>query len=734
LRSQALSGINPNLGGIDAVAVRDDSPQRVGPFPWELLLEGRDYYLDPSGLWFALQTRVSDSDFLAVSYVTASGDTVGTFPAVNRGQDTLFLLYEPRRGPDAPTFHHELRNTYRVGAQTDLDRRTLGLRIAVNESEQPLDGSGTYLQRLGLAQANNQNFLDEANRVFPREREPNGGLPIRALFVVFPHLVPFADTARLQAGERNDSLYRTPTYLLGSQGPPARARLRLNYEARSGGDRSLLSLGAIQIREGTEKILIGEHELRRGQDYEIDYDAGQVRFLNPDLLFQSGVTQVTAQFEENQAFDIAPTSLMGLTTRYDLGSRGSINVIGLMQRESSPLLRPTLGFEPQATFVGGLSTQLLFRPDAVTRALNALPFIATTVPSTLTLNGELAVSRPNPNSVGQAWLEEFENTAFRPVGLGERSFHLGGAPTSGRGLPVTHLDAFGGFSPIDAVPLVWQNIIQVGETSLQLTPNDIDSTILLVGSGRETETVLWLSLKPDTVGGAPNPVSGQPRWIRSHTTGPRWRSLNQPFDNQGLGIDLSRTEFIEFWVLEDADRLAQRNQAILVFDFGTVLEDAVAFGPNAFTVTGTDTVFTGLQFIGVGQLDSERDSLTGVFNAGLNDHGIHGDRLPFLFNTATGDILENHPTCSVEGFGLTAFPLGDLAANCTRGNGFLDAEDLNGDNRLDISVGAGNEDVFRYVFPVGDDRHFVRTGGSLEDRGRQLVWRLYRMPFREDTL
>ncbi|KPJ96883.1 MAG: hypothetical protein AMS20_17885, partial [Gemmatimonas sp. SG8_28] len=74
---------NPNLGGIEAVALRSDSPQRVGPFSWELLVEGRDYYLDPSGVWFALANRLGTDDFLAVSYTRASGDTVGTFPAVN---------------------------------------------------------------------------------------------------------------------------------------------------------------------------------------------------------------------------------------------------------------------------------------------------------------------------------------------------------------------------------------------------------------------------------------------------------------------------------------------------------------------------------------------------------------------------------------------------------------------------------------------------------------------------
>jgi hypothetical protein len=310
LRAQSSQNLtNPNLGGITAVALRQDGPQRVGPFPWELLVEGRDYYLDPTGLWFALGTRVGDQDFLAVSYVTASGDTVGTYPAVNGTLDTLELIYEPRRGPDAATYDYEMRNVYRLGSN-DLDRTTLALALVVNESERPLDGQGTYLARLKVALASDESRLDEFNRVFPRDRDPNQGAPIHDLFLIFPNLRPFGDSTRLQLAERNDSLYRTPTYLLASQGPPPRFRLQLHYDAVGGGDRGALDLGALQIREGSEKLYIGNELLVRGRQYQIDYAVGQVTFINSDSLFR-GPTQVRAQFEENQAFDIAPKSILG---------------------------------------------------------------------------------------------------------------------------------------------------------------------------------------------------------------------------------------------------------------------------------------------------------------------------------------------------------------------------------------------------------------------------------------
>jgi len=738
VRSQSgQSGSNANLGGIQAVAVRRDSDQRVGPLPWEILVEGSDYYIDPSGLWFAMATRVGDRDFLAVSYVTTAGDTVGTFPAVDEGLDTLELIYEPRRGPEVPTFEHELRNVYRLGGN-DIDRSTIEFSIVVNESDQPLDQQGTYLSRLGLARTTDQNTLDEFNRVFPRLRDPGGGLPIRDLFVVFPHLKPFADSTRLLGGERNDSLYLTPTHLRFTQGPPSTFVMQMHMQTVGVGSRSELSLGALQLQPGSERIRIGGRELVRGVDYEISYDIGSVTFLNPDSLFV-GPTQVTVEFEENQLFDIAPKSVIGLATTYTLGTYGRIDAIGLMQKERSQLNRPRLGFEPRATLIGGLSTALNFQPDGITRFLNGLPLIQTSVPSRLVISGELAVSQPNPNQAGQAYIEDFESpgASTRAISMAENGFQLGSKPESGEGLDASLLAPGGFFDELDAVPLVWQNLIPAGGgTALTITPQDIDSTIVLTGTVRQTESILWLTLKPDTVGGAPDAVTGNPRWIRPHTAGPRWRSMSKPLSASGVGEDLSRVEFIEFWVLEDEDRAAREAGAHLVLDFGTVFEDAVAIAPDSFAVVGSDTIFSGLQFAGAGVLDSEKDSITGVFNAVRDDIGIHADRLPRVVNIETGDVITDLGMCRGRtGSAVPVFPLGDLGARCTRFNGLIDTEDLDGDNRLDVTVGKIQENYFRYVFPIGGEQFYVRDGGSIPSAsGGILRWRLYRISFQADNV
>ena len=112
--------------------------------------------------------------------------------------------------------------------------------------------------------------------------------------------------------------------------------------------------------------------LERGVDYTITYDVGQVTFLNPDALFGSQPAQVTARFEEQGLFAIAPDlDPRPVHDATPWASAGAINLIGMYQREQSAFNRPPLGFEASANLVAGVNTELHFKPQALTRLLNS---------------------------------------------------------------------------------------------------------------------------------------------------------------------------------------------------------------------------------------------------------------------------------------------------------------------------------------------------------------------------
>jgi hypothetical protein len=725
---QNQTGADPNLGGITALGRTIDPAQSFGPVRWQLLVQGSDYYLDPSGLWFALATKLDQNDYVAVSYTTAGGTTVGSFPSEDQGQgssDSLRLIFQPKRGPESVTFRHEMRQIYRASG-TDLDPASLQLNLSVNRSERPQGGGTTYLALLGLAVATDQNVFDRENRLFPRGRDPDAAQVLRESYVVFPTLTPFADT-RLSPGERSDSLYNTPLFLLLAQGPPAKFQVRLRYNSTGAGDRSTLSLGALQIREGSEQLLLGGRRLERGVDYTVSYELGQVTFLNPDALFGSGAGQVTARFEEQGLFAVAPTTILGLSTRYQLGDIGAINLIGMYQREQSAFNRPPLGFEASANLVGGINTELRFRPAWLSRLLSGLTSAPATAPSQLDLNAEFAFTKPDQNRSGQAYLEEFEAEAGILVSLREAGWEFGSAPQQADGVS----DVVGGlFDPDDAVALTWQNLVPIagGSQALELRPQDIDTLIRFSGRGERLETPMFLTLHADTAGGVVQQNNAS-RWsLPARPVRPRWRSMVTALSP--TGSDLTRDEYLEFWVFQPGSRTADSAGIRLVFDLGIVNEDALALAPDSITITGSDTVFTGRQYVGQARLDTERSRFD-IFDAQVDDIGILGDRPDQLVDGVTGVLVDGLPLCQrTLSNAVPVFPWGDLSSRCTRGNGTLDTEDLNGDNVLNAS--GPNESVFRYVVTLlPGDKYFVRNGVQRQESdGTTSGWELYRIPIR----
>ncbi len=724
-RPPSRTGVNPNLGGIGAIAIGTDTSQKVTAL-WELLRRDVDYYVDPSGLWVALAGRLDQNDYLAVSYQTAAGP-VGTFPSVDNPppagsppRDTLRLLVQPRVDATKGTFRQEMRQVYRV-AGADLDLNSLVVGLTLNRSERPLrpGAQGTYLAELGLATSEDPTVFNLRDRLFPRTRDPNASLTLRESFIVFPNAQPFADPARLTPAERTDSLYRTPLYLLYSEGPAARFVFRLRYNASSTSDRSTLDLGALQIRDGSEVLYYNGRKLDRGLDYEINYDLGQVRFLSPQTLFGNSSGTIQARFEERGVFAVAPTQIFGVATRYSLGETGGVNLMGLYQVEQSAFNRPQLGFEASAQVVGGISTDLHFRPSAVTRLVNSLTSTPATAPSRLDLNGELALTRPDPNRSGQAYLEEFEGDPGIELSLREAVWSFGSRPQSTLGIDQVVGQSF---DLDDAVQLTWQNLIpSANGNALELRARDIDDRIRVAGQQDQLETVLYMALHPDTAGGLVRRNNTLAWTLPTRPNAPRWRTMVTPLS--ATGVDLSKNEFLEIWVYNDARKSIDTAGVQLVIDLGSVSEDAVALAPESLTVSATDSTYRGRQLVGTGRLDTERQP-TGIFNAATDDNGLLSDRPDQI--AFQGGFLERPQLCTQQlSTVVQVYPWGDLSSRCSNGNGLLDTEDLDNDNALDANGVADN--VLRWVIDFRGSPYFIRTGVTAADGSG---WRLYRLPLR----
>ncbi|MEJ2678763.1 MAG: hypothetical protein P8174_06785, partial [Gemmatimonadota bacterium] len=270
---------------------------------FRLLQPGVDYVVHPSGLWLMLRVPLRPDEALAVAYVTESGDTVGT-PGAERlppGQTpSLFLIRGPETSnqPNASTWPYEMHQVYRLDTSNGVDLPSVNLTISLGQASAGLTFRQVqgrrvpYLRLFGLDEDAPADRVDASQIFRPSDIGQFTSDTFRGTFIVFPTLQPFGhpppvpsegltadQNAALLGQDANTDIYDVldPVERRSS----ARFRLNFQYRVRSEGLASTFNLGALGIREGSERITMDGQPLKRGVDYVIDYDLGTVTLLNP---------------------------------------------------------------------------------------------------------------------------------------------------------------------------------------------------------------------------------------------------------------------------------------------------------------------------------------------------------------------------------------------------------------------------------------------------------------------
>jgi len=689
-------------GFIQADAVAGTGVDQVVESGWfRYLQEGLDYFVHPSGLWIALRSPLAREEMLAVTFIHAAGDTVGDYNperihnAGGRPQLRLLKASGANHQPGRPTWDFEMHQIYRVSGSRDVEPASVSLAISLGElsggrtfKRGPSGADITFLRLFGLDEEAPTDALDASFLYQPGAELFDDDPPVQGTFIVFPTLRPFAeppplpslglsdaDVAQILGGDANPRVYYEEDPF--ERDNAGRFRLTLGYRIRAEDVISSFSLGAFGIRDGSERIALGDRPLVRGVDYEIDYDLGQVRLLEPDLLFASAPNaSIRATWEQRSLFQVSPTQVVGLRTHADLGERGGLDLLGLYRSEQSVVTRPVVGTEPGAALLAGLSGSYRADVNALSGALGAIPGLRVDEASTLSVSAEVAGSLSDPNTRDRAFLDDFDTSSQLPVSLLSTEWMLGSAPTMRDGAEATLplvLDA------ASAARFAWQHTwIEESPTGDSIGVHegffprlDIDPQIRVAGS-EVREPGLRLTLGAPRGGG---------------TQG--WRSITTTLASNGL--DLTKTEFVEFYARGGAS-------ITLVVDLGTVSEDAF-FVDSLGTVNGARP--DGRAW-GLGLLDQEADPRRGeIWSDDTDALGVWRER------------------CLAERGRIHR--VGDPRANCTRGNGRPDSEDLDADGILDVG-----ERHLRYVLTLDGTSPWVERRAAETGTGFQL----FRIPIR----
>ncbi|HMI42541.1 MAG TPA: cell surface protein SprA, partial [Gemmatimonadaceae bacterium] len=463
---------------------------------------------------------------------------------------------------------------------------------------------------------------------------------------------------------------------------------------------------------------------------------------------------VAVQYEENPVFEETPTSIFGATAEFPFDN-GQLNFTAISQSQHTNFTRPPLGFEPAASLVAGVSALFSFDAEPLTALISKLPFGPTTIPSRIGFSAEFAASRPQTNASQQAYLESFEGEGGFQVSLADPQWYFSSQPALGTKLAARF--GAGVFDLTRAATLAWQsNGVDAEGRAVRYRIDEIDSLVSQSGTGiAGPEQLLWLTLYPLSVGGQLDDSTNTFRWtIQNQLAGRRWRSVRTVLSPSGA--DISRAENLEFWAqIPISDT---RANPTLIFDFGDISENSVAFGPDtAFITSGStavsrDTTYRGKTVQGLDRLDSERDPFSRAFNVASNDRGLPGDvvnPLVVVYDTIPGQapVTRTLPfggTCR-GGYGIRQI-LGDTRQDCTIANNRLDEEDIDADNVLNLTTAERDQEQWhRYIVNLADLSKITRIGkcgpppqvaGEPRISRDDVCWVLFRIPFRtpDDSL
>ena len=669
---------------------------------FRFLQPGVDYTMHSSGLWVALSRPLGPDEMLAVTYVSATGDTIGTYNpeqvynAGGRPRLELLKASSANHRPGRPTWDREMHQVYRVSSSPDVDPGSVELSISLGEASagrtftRDLAGRDvTFLRLFGLDEESPVDVLDPSGLYRATDEFLQEQPIVPGVFVVFPTLRPFESpppvpvlgltaeqAAQILGADGNPTIYEAEDPFLRESG--GLYRLNIPFELRSRGVISSFSLGALGIRDGSERIFLGDRLLTRDMDYTIDYTIGQVTLTQPEVLFATASEPVVrAAWEQKAIFQVTPTTVFGFNGGFQAGAYGGFNVLALHQRQQALVNRPQLGTEPAAITLSGLSMDFDFPAIGLDRLLENVPALRVGRPSRIGLEGELALSLPNPNIRSDVFLDDFDASNETALSLDASDWVSGSAPAFRDGAETVLPPSL---DESDAGRLVWQHtwvirgIAQdsVGVFAGFLPEVDIDQQISVTGS-QARESGFVMSFTPRALG----------------LPEPSWRSVTTSLSETGM--DLSKTESLEFYAA-DGDSLT------LVIDLGVVAEDAFFFDTQGRT---TGVKENGAPW-GLGRLDHEADPRLGeVWSDDADQRGVWGEAC----RSTPGAV----------------YNLGDPRANCTRGNGREDTEDLDGDGNLD-----GLERYLRFTVPLDGSSPFLAR--TQAETGTEF--QLYRIPIR----
>ncbi len=422
--SVALNGLNGMEGGVDFEKIESAR-----------LLNSSEYTLNSALGYISLKAALNQDEVLAVAYeYTYNGQVYQVGEFSTDGSEELrapnaLALKMLKASDNAPTVKGRgtwdlmMKNIYSLGA-TSINSDRFELYVTYRN-----DSIGTDMQYLHegdisgkqLIRVLNLDRLDQKHNASPDGRfDFLDGITIQSSTgkIIFPVLEPFGDFLAGKLGGKDSPLAKKYCFpelydstLVSAQEISEKNKFRLVGKYK-GTNSSEIRLGAMNVPRGSVTVTAGGATLIENVDYTVDYTMGTVTILNTSII-ESG-TNIDVKLENQSTFSMQRKSLFGAHLEYEFNKDLVVGGTIMHLRERPLTTKVNMGYEPLANTIWGLNASWKTEFQWLTNAIDKIPWITATAPSTFSINAEFAHLIPghtrDVGRKGTAYIDDFETT------------------------------------------------------------------------------------------------------------------------------------------------------------------------------------------------------------------------------------------------------------------------------------------------------------------------------------
>lgn len=607
--STALEGLNGMEGGADFEKVESAR-----------LLTSSEYTLNSALGYISLKSALNQDEVLAVAYeYTYNGKVYQVGEFSTDGSEELrapnaLALKMLKNSANAPnkkgrgTWDLMMKNIYSLGA-TSIQQDKFELYVTYRN-----DSVGTDVQYLNdgpisgkqLLRVMDLDRLDQKHNASPDGRfDFIEGLTVLASSgkIIFPVLEPFG--SHLAAALDNDpqlvnkycfpELYDSTLIVAQELSEKNKFHLTGKYKGTNGSE---IRLGAMNVPRGSVTVTAGGATLIENVDYTVDYTMGTVTILNSSIL-ESG-TNVDVKLENQSTFSMQRKSLFGAHLEYEFNKDLTIGGTIMHLRERPLTTKVNTGSEPLANTIWGVNGSWKTEMQWLTNAIDKVPWITATAPSTFSINAEFAHLIPghtrDVGAVGTAYIDDFESTttnidvhypsywflASTPAVFDEsKDINKTSYNKNRAQLAWYTVDPIFGYPQTNTPAHIRNDVAAMSDHRTRIVYQDEIYPNRQEASNVDTKLpILNLSYYPDERG--QYNISAGEIGSDGHLTNPkkRWGGIMRRLDN--TDFEKANIEYIQFWLMDPALTNPDGYEGELYFNLGDVSEDILRDGKKAF--------------------------------------------------------------------------------------------------------------------------------------------------------